>query len=530
MKRWYVPVILAAMLVAGCGEGPSEQANPLSLVPDNAMIVVTLNDPAGVVRNIDGYIEDGAPILGANMLENLVCEQLAIPSLDSMTARYGFDPSGIVVFWMENAMPNSMGMAVSAPDLPLFLSLMEEMGAQLTDEEPVKGNPVYSIDTGDGTVYITGSGGVAIMTMAQTKLEPLIDRLSDQGGEVLPTSLTMQFNLAMIGPMVAGQMPMARTMMLQGLAEDPTMPEFVPGLMNVYLDGIELVLTQADVATVTMTIGPEDFSVTKDLVFLEGSELAGMMVSPGGRDMLELIPAGDVATVRFRMPEEISIGIIQAFTEVFSPGAESENLQFWAGMSSNAAVAMYDDTPMHLVAAYNLEEDVTLEQIAVMYSEYMDSFSSAFQSIGEIGEFFEIADNGIVQYEGADFYYMSMAIEVDTLTSMNFDYWMTIHNGALLLEMAEEPSLLLDVISGDFIPAALTGTGDIAGEMSLAGYLGMIMAFSPNGMDLPEINSDVIIRWDGGFGDGGMHTVMTLNGRDALATGFAFFGLLSATM
>jgi len=284
------------------------------------------------------------------------------------------------------------------------------------------------------------------------------------------------------------------------------------------------------VATVTMTIGPEDFSVTKDLVFLEGSELAGMMVSPGGRDMLELIPAGDVATVRFRMPEEISIGIIQAFTEVFSPGAESENLQFWAGMSSNAAVAMYDDTPMHLVAAYNLEEDVTLEQIAVMYSEYMDSFSSAFQSIGEIGEFFEIADNGIVQYEGADFYYMSMAIEVDTLTSMNFDYWMTIHNGALLLEMAEEPSLLLDVISGDFIPAALTGTGDIAGEMSLAGYLGMIMAFSPNGMDLPEINSDVIIRWDGGFGDGGMHTVITLNGRDALATGFAFFGLLSATM
>jgi len=530
MKRYLFPALLAAVLIAGCGEGPVEQANPLSLVPENSMIVVTLNDPAGVVRNIDGYIEDGASLLGANMLENLICEQLAIPSLDSMETRYGFDPSGLVVFWMENAMPNSMGMAISAPDLPLFLSLMEEMGAQFTDEEPVNGNPVYSIDTGDGTVYITGSGGVAIMTLSQVKLEPLLGKLSDQGEEVLPTSLTMHFNLAMIGPMVAGQMPMARTIMMQGLAEDPTMPEFVPGLMNVYMDGIQLILTQADQATVTMEIGPEDFVITKDVSFLEGSELAGMMVSPGGRDLLELIPEGDVATVRFRMPEEITIGIINAFTEVITPNIPAENLQFWAGMSSNAALAMYNDGPMHLVAAYDLQEDVSLEDIAAMYTEYMNAFTDAFQSFGDIGQFLNITDNGIVEYEGVDFYSMSMDIETDTLTAMSFDYWMTIQDGALLLEMAEEPSLLIDVASGDFTPAELSGTGDMAGEMSLAGYLAMIMAFSPNGMDLPEISSDVIIRWNGSFENGGIHAVMTLNGRDAVATGFAFFGLLSATM
>ncbi len=530
MKRYLFPALLAAVLIAGCGEGPVEQANPLSLVPENSMIVVTLNDPAGVVRNIDGYIEDGASLLGANMLENLICEQLAIPSLDSMTSRYGFDPSGVVVFWMESAMPNSMGMAISAPDLPLFLSLMEEMGAQFTDEEPVNGNPVYSIDTGNGTVYITGSSGVAIMTMSQSKLEPLLAKLSDQGGEVPPTSLTMHFNLAMIGPMVAGQMPMARTMIMQGLAEDPSTPDFVPGLMNVYLDGIQLILTQADKATVTMEIGPEDFVITKDISFLEGSELAGMMVSPGGRNLLELIPEGDVATVRFRMPEEISIGIINAFTEVISPDVPSENLQFWAGLSSNAALAMYNDAPLHLVAAYDLQEDVSLEDIAAMYTGYMNSFTSAFQGFGGMGDFFSITDNGIVDYEGTDFYSMSMDIEADTLTSMSFHYWMTIQDGALLLEMAEEPLLLLDVVSGDYIPAELTGTGDMAGEMSLAGYIAMIMAFSPNGIDLPEIASDVIIRWDGRFENGGIHGVMTLNGRDAVATGFAFFGLISATM
>lgn len=530
MKRFLVPALLAVLLVAACGEKPAEQANPLSLVPENAMVTVILNDPAGVVRNIDGYIEDGAPILGANMLENLICEQLAIPSLDSMPERYGFDPSGLVVFWMENAMPNSMGLAVSAPDLPLFLSLMEEMGAEFTDEEPVQGNPVYSIDTGDGTVYVTGSGGIAIMTMSRAKVETLLGSLSDQGAEVAPTSFTMHLNLAMIGPMVAGQMPMARTMIMQGLAEDPTMPEFVPGIMDVYMDGIQLVLTQTDQMEVVMEIGPEDLVITKNVTFLEGSELAGMMVPQGGRDMLALIPAGDVATVRFRMPREMASGITEAFTEVFASDVPMDNLDFWADMASNAGMAVYGDSPMHIVAAYDLQEGVTLQDIADSYTEYMGIFTEAFQGAGEMGEFFTIADNGLVDYEGTEFYSMSMDIEVDTLSSMSFDYWMTIYDGALLLELAEEPSHLLDVVSGGYDPASLAGSGDMSGEMSLAGYLSMIMAMSPNGMDLPEIGSDVVIRWDGGFENGGMNMKMTLNGRDALATGFAFFGLLSATM
>lgn len=530
MKRFLFPALFALVLLIGCGEQPSEQANPLSLVPENAMIAVTLNDPAGVVRNLDGYIEDGAPILGASMLENLICEQLGISTLDSMPARYGFDPSGVVVFWMESAMPNSMGMAVSAPDLPLFLSLMEEMGAVFTDEEPVKGNPVYSIDTGDGTVYITGSGGVAIMTMSAAKIEVLLDELSDEAYDVAPTSLTMHFNLAMIGPMVAGQMPMARTLMMQGLAEDPTMPEFVPGIMDVYMDGIQMVLTQADWVTVTLEIGPEDFVATKDFAFIEGSELAEMMISPGGRDMLELVPMGDVLTVRFRMPEEMAYGITSAFTEVFVQDIPEESMQFWASMASNVAMSMYRDTPMHLVAAYDLPGEETIEEIAAGYADYMAVFTEVFQENGAMADAFTIVDNGIVQIDGVDFFSMSMEVSVDTLSSMSFTYWMTVYDGALLLENAEEPRLLLDVVAGNYIPAELTGTGDMAGELSLAGYLSLIMAFSPNGMEIPEIGSDVLIRWNSTFNDDVIHVETIMNGRDAVATGFAFFGLLSATM
>lgn len=530
MKRFLFSVLCILLLTAGCGKGPSEQANPLSLVPETAMITVTLNDPAGIVRNIDGFIADGAPVLGLNRLENLLCEQLAIQSLDSMQERYGFDPSGVVVFWMENATPNSMGLAASAPDLSLFLTLMEEMGAVLTDEEPVKGNPVYSTDTGQGTIYITGSGGVVIMAMSSAKIETLLENLSGEGAEVTPASLTLEFNLAMIGPIIAGQMPMARTLMMQGLAEDPEMPDFVPGLMDVYMDGIQMVLTEADRMTVTVAAGSEDFVVTHDVTFKEGSRLAGMLVEQGGRDMLELVPGGDVATLRFRAPSEMAFGVTKAITDVFTADIPEENLQFWSSMTSNVGMAMYRGDPFHVVAAYEISDGITLEDVSSMYQDYLLVFGDVFRNSGVLEEAFTITDNGMVTVDGIDFYSLSMSIAPDSLNEMSFNYWMTIHDGALLLEIADEPVLIGDVVAGRYTPAELADNGDIAGQMSLQGYLSMVMAFSPEGVGLPETGSDVMVMWDGGFENGAIHTRMTMNGGDAFATGFAFFEYLSALM
>jgi len=319
-------------------------------------------------------------------------------------------------------------------------------------------------------------------------------------------------------------------MMMQGFNEDPTMPDFLPGIMDVYMDGIEMVLTQADRMTVTMEIGPEDFTVRKHVSFTEGSQLAEMLVPVGGRDMLELLPAGDLATVRFRMPGEMAYGITSAFMNVFAADFPEDNMRFWASMAGNAGVALYRDYPLHLVAAYEMPGEVSLEEIAATYTEYTEIVTSMFDDMPEVDGMFTMEDRGVVQLDGVDYYSMSMSIEADTLTSMNFDYWMTVHDGALLIEMAPEPMLLPGVVSGNYDPASLEASGDMAGEMSLAGYISMIMAFSPAGADLPEVGSDVIIRWNGGFENGSINMEMTLNGADALATGFALFGLLSATM
>ncbi len=523
-------MLLTSLVLMACGGGDAaEEASPLSVVPERAMISVVVSDPAGMVRNIDGYIKDGAPALGENLLENLICEQLAVPCLDSMTSRYGFDPSGQVVFWMESAMPQSMGMAASAPDFQLFISLLEEMGAELTDEEPILGEAVYSVDAEDGVKYLAGVRGVALMAASSEKLETLISNLMPAASDdAVPASVTMKFNLSMIGPMAAAQMPMARMMMMQSMAADTAMPVFMPAFMDVYLDGIESFLTQADMMELTLVIEPENFVIRKRATIIPGSFLAETFASVSETDMIQYITQGDVATARFRMPSEIAYLATKAFTEVFTSEISDENLRFWGTMVSNGAVSVYNDDFVHMTAAYEIAEGTTLEEIAAVYADYFGVFIPYMEQNAEMANFFSIQDNGIVQVDGVDFYSMSMSIQTDTTSAMTFDYWLTVRDGVLLLETAPDPDNLLSIVAGDYIPAELDGTGDMAGEMSLAGYIDLIMTMSPGGMDISETGSDVIFKWDGGYGENEIYGEMSMDGSDAVATGFAFYGLISA--
>jgi hypothetical protein len=182
-----------------------------------------------------------------------------------------------------------------------------------------------------------------------------------------------------------------------------------------------------------------------------------------------------------------------------------------------------------MVAAYELADGITLEQIADSYSAFLDGFMPLFADNEAMAQSFSFMDNGIVTMDGTDFYSMSMEIMPDSATAMSFNYWMTVYDGALLVEMADEPGLLLDVIAGDYVPAELAGTGEMAGEISLASYLRMVMAFSPEAINIPEIGSDVLIIWNGGADNGTLHGEMTMDGSDAVATGFAFFSLIAAT-
>ena len=533
MKNNLLVVLFVVLIFVGCGtkEPTTENANPLSVLPENVMVSIIINNSTGMVNNIDGYIEEGAAVIGQNFLENLICTELHISSFDSIPVNYGIDPSGQIVFWMENATPQSMGLAASAPDFDLFITVLEDLGQEVVTEEPINDVVVYSVNTDNGTKYLAGNNGVALVAASLSKLEEMLTNLStDQVFELAPTSLTINVNLAMIGPMAAAQMPMAKMMMMQGMASDTTMPDFVPAMMDVYMDGFEAILTQADQLEFTLITGSEEFVMKKRVSFLPETELATMFVATEAQDMLPFITQGDIATVRYQMPEELTFTISKAFSEVFTTEISDEMIGFWSEITANGAMSLFSGDFVHMVAAYETDGSVTLEQIAEMFSEYFDAILPILQQNEEMAAAFSIQDNGIVQIDGFDFYSISMNILSDSEVDFNFDYWITIHDGVMLLETAEHPGILLDIISGGYTPADLPGTGAMAGEMSLAGYLGMVMSLNQDGMELPEIDSDVIISWDSYCEDGVVYNEMSFDGSDAVATGFVFAGLIGSTL
>lgn len=533
MKSHLLVVLFVVLIFAACGveEPASENANPLSVIPEDVMVSVIINNSTGMMNNIDGYIEEGAAAIGQNFLENLICTELNITSFDSIPANFGIDPAGQIAFWMENATPQSMGLAASAPDFDLFITVLQDLGEELTNEEPINGIAVYSLHTDDGTKYLAGSDGVLLISASIAKLETMLSNLSsEQLRELFPTSLTVNVNLAMIGPMAAAQMPMAKMMMMQGMSSDTTMPDFMPAMMDVYMDGIEALLTQADQLEFTLIAGSEEFVMKKRVSFLPETELATLLNTTEAEDMLSSITQGDIATVRYQMPEELTFIVSKAFSEVFTSEINEEMIGFWSEITANGAVALFNGDFIHMVAAYETDGSVTLEQIAEMYSEYLNAIMPLFQQNAELAGAFSIQDNGIVQVEGNDFYSISMSILPDEDAGFNFDYWIAIHDGAMLLETAAQPDILLDIISGDYTPAELAGSGAMAGELSLAGYLNMVMSMSSEGIELPEVDTDVIISWDSNCEDGVLYNEMSFDGSDAVATGFVFAGLIGATL
>ncbi len=129
------------------------------------------------------------------------------------------------------------------------------------------------------------------------------------------------------------------------------------------------------------------------------------------------------------MPEEMAMGITSAFTGVFLPDPPEGSMEFWSSLASNAAVSMFSDGPMHMVAAYELTGQETLADIAGMYGDYMDVFQDLFSGNASMEGAFVITEGEIVQVDGVDLYTTSMEITQDPDTRMAFTYWMTVHQG-----------------------------------------------------------------------------------------------------
>lgn len=486
LQRFAVITCLLTLVLSGCGR--QEPANPLSLLPENAMVSVVLTQPVTAVRNMDAYIASGAPFLGEGVVENAAVGYLEIDGLDDL-ATLGVDPQGSVVFWMESMMPQSMALAVSVTDFPAFLSLLGRLGLQFEPGQPLDKMQVFQAASENGTIYAAESRGVALLAMTRNKLAQMAEALSPEPArEVAPASLYSSVNIAMIGPMAASQIPM----IAQAASTEADMPAFAGNLMTLYFDAAVVLLNQTERAEMTLTFGPETITANQTVFFKEGSELARLVITPDNPSLLDRIPAGQVMSAQVKMPPELAGIVMNSVYDAIGFPIDPAVIDIWTGMSGCTAMSFFSDGFMRFMAVYVMPSGQDLAGMTAMIMDMAAKSQSMLPS--EMTGMLSFSPCENITVDGVEMmnsrFTVTMTGEEAPFDTLEISYWFASHDGLFMVESGEAPTAILQTVSGSFAPASgiagLSGDGMFDYAMEIGGYLGMIRQLSPEDIELPE--------------------------------------------
>lgn len=512
--RFALIASLLVLALSGCGR--EEPATPLSLVPESAMVSVVVTEPVTAVRNIDSYIAAGAPFLGTGIVEGEAAKLLELENLDSLGA-LGLDPAGSIVFWMESMMPQSMVMAVSITDFPSFLDLLGGLGLTFEPGQPLDKLDVFQAPSENGTIYTAESRGVALLSMNRAKLGELADALSPEAAvDVAPGSMFASFNIAMIGPMAASQIPM----IAQAAASDPEMPPFAAGIMDLYFDAAVVFLNQTQRCDITLVFGPEEIVVDQVVVFKEESDLARLVVTPGTSSLLHRIPAGQVLTAQMKLPPELTGIVMNSVYQAMGMEIDPAVVDTWTEMSSCAAMSFFDEGFMSFLAVYNLPDGSDLQGMTAMIADMAGRTLAAMPP--DIAGMVVYSPYVEAEVQGVPMMTNKFTVlvpgEEGAVDTLAFDYWYAVMDDLFLVEVGDEPSGILQTASGGFSPASeMPGLNpDAMGTyaVEIGGYLGMIKQFSPEEVSLPETIPALWVTGEMTAGDGVFRSVSTVSGAE----------------
>ncbi|MFO7626111.1 MAG: hypothetical protein R6V62_02490 [Candidatus Fermentibacteraceae bacterium] len=514
LQRFAVFTCLVTLALSGCGS--QEPANPLSLLPENAMVSVVLTQPVTAVRNMDAYIASGAPFLGENVVENAAVSYLGIDALDDLAA-LGFDPQGSVVFWMESMMPQSMAMAVSITDLTAFLSLLERLGLAFEPGEPIDKMKVFQAPSENGTIFVAESRGVALMAMTRNKLSEMSRALETEAvREVAPASIHSSVNIAMIGPMAASQIPM----IAQAAATEADMPAFAGNLMTLYFDAAVVVLNQTERAEMTLSFGPETVTAHQTVFFKEDSDLARLVVTPDNPSLLDRIPAGQVMSAQVRMPPELTGIIMNSVYQAMGYSIDPAVADIWTEMGSCAAMSLYSDGFMRFMAVYVMPSGQDLSGMTAMIMDMAARSQSMLPP--EMTGMLTFSPCETITVDGIEMmnsrFTVVIPVEEGSVDTLALSYWFASHDGLFMVESGDAPTAILQTVSGNFTPASgmpgLAGDGMFNYAMEIGGYLGIIRQFSPEDIDLPETIPTLWVTGGVSASDGVMESHTEVSGAE----------------
>jgi hypothetical protein len=497
-------VFLTALIVlatSGCGR--REPADPLSLLPENAMLSVVVTQPVFAVRNIDGYVASGAPFLGSGLVENEVAKYLGVLDLEDVSS-IGIDPQGSIVFWMESMMPQSMAMAVSITDFPLFLAQLEKLGLQFQPGQAVDNLTVFQAASDNGTIYAAESRGVALLSMNRSKLSAMSQALDSKPQvDVEPGSILFSLNIGMIGPMAASQLPM----IAQSIPMDSEIPGFAGDLMNLYFDAAVVFLNQTQRYDMRIVFGPDNIAFVQSMHFKEGSDLARLFVTPSNPSLLGRIPAGDVMSAQVKLPVELTTLVMEKVYGAMGFDVDPHLIQVWGEMSGCGAMSFFSEGIMSFLVVYEMPSGADLESMSRMIMEMAGEAQAILppEMVGMVG----YSPLESIEIRGVDFVNTSLNLVIpgedgEEPEPLEISYWFAAHDGLFMVETGDEPSRILQVVSGDFTPASeiegLYEDGLMSYAMEVGGYLNMFNQFSPEEVPLP---ADLPVLWVTGDVQGG---------------------------
>ncbi len=511
MKTIMMFAVVLVAIFAACGTQPEDDApiSALDILPDDVLFSMAIINPAIVISSLDQY-GSGIPILGETSISGWILSLLDCADMSELETKLGIDTNGSLVLFMQSMMPQSIGVAISVKDAAVFWS---NIGLTPEAGEPLDGYEVSTIDVEFGKLYFCNTRGLLLGAGSRAGLQSMLERIDGSLPESLPVfpdgSFYFYANVASFGPMAASQIAMLKPQIIANMdTVEGVETALTEKILGMYFDIISLLLMETSSVDFVLSFESEFITGTSSVIFVPGSSLDQYIIPAEINDMTGLLPAGNAIVARISMNPLTSEAAMNAvYNAIGFEDIPQDMVTFWAQCSRNTAMSMTSDpdNPMHITAVYEMPEGAGLEQVHEVYDMQFSAMENILSMPGLVLSEVQYEEFDGIEWVtfGMDMDMTELQPDVENSTSptqnVSWKAWLTVSDGILYLEMAEQPLIVPQLIAGTWqgetlesMPAMrnISESAEIAMMINVPEYLNMAMSMS--GLEIPYIEAEPV--------------------------------------
>ncbi len=511
MKTIMMFAVVLVAIFAACGTQPEDDVSisALDILPDDVLFSMAIINPEIVISSLDQY-GSGIPILGETSISGWILSLLDCADMSELETELGVDTNGSLVLFMQSMMPQSIGVAISVTDAGVFWS---NIGLTPEAGEPLDGYEVSTIDVEFGKLYFCNTRGFLLGAGSRAGLQSMLERIDGTLPASLPGipdgSFYFYANVASFGPMAASQIAMLKPQIIANMdTVEGVETALTEKVLGMYFDIISLLLMETSSVDFVLSFESEFITGTSSVIFVPGSSLDQYIIPAEIDDMTGLLPAGNAIVARISIDPLTSEAAMNAvYNAIGFEAIPRDMVTFWAQCSRNTAMSMTSDpdNPMHITAVYEMPEGAGLEQVYEVYDMQFSLMENILNMPG-----LALSEVQYEEFDGIEWVTFGMDMDMTELQpdvegsapltqNVSWKAWLTVSDGILYLEMAEQPLIVPQLIAGTWqgetlesMPAMrnISDSAEIAMLINVPEYLNMAMSMS--GLEVPYIEAEPV--------------------------------------